>query len=644
MSFRLVPLAAAAAVIALACGDDRGPGAPTLPADAQPADAAAADGDAATPACTTPGATTCADPLTRQVCDDQGQVVLVACPEDFGCRDGACVPQVCTPGAGTGVCVSETSHERCADSGTQWELHECPGGHSCRVGVCAGPICTPGARICGGFFVVHECNEAGDAFEEAEQCPPGSACADGECLSPCQVNVKDGSYLGCEYWATDLGNVEEAAGKAIGLVVSVPLDGARTEVRITNTATGGLLNGAALGVADLFVEPGAVKVFALPTGFDIDGTGLTTNTFRLTTTSPVSVHQFNPLNGAGVYSNDASLLLPSQVTGGDYIVMAWPHREDAIATLRGFATVVATMPGSTEVQVTPTAAIAPSPGVAGIAAGTTRIFQLAQGQAINLTTAGSDHGDLTGTLIRANRQISVMAGHECANVPVGVSACDHLESQLFPVNSWGNRYVADAFEARSPSQIDIWRVMGGANGVTVTTNPPVPGYEEFELQRGTWVQFASSGSFEVVADGPIKIGHYLTGSAYPGAIKVCADSGLGPQSALGDPAFTLSVPVSRYLKRYAVLTPSGYRDDYLNIIARVNATVTVDGAPLDVPLVPVGDSGWGVARKRVSPGVHEIVGSSELGLTAYGYDCDVSYAYPGGLQLQGSQDLRQGTR
>lgn len=644
MSTRLIALAGLVALAAMGCGDDQGQAGPSPAADARVQDAPPGDDDAvATPPCV-PGDNACADPATRLVCDDQGQAVLVSCPEDFGCRAGVCVPQVCVPGAGTGACASETSHERCADSGTEWELHACPSGHTCRAGACAGPICIPGARICGGFFVVHECNAAGDAFEQVEQCPPGSACAEGECLSPCQVNVKDGSYLGCEYWAMDLANVEEAAAKAVGLVVSVPVDGARTEVRITNTATGALLSGASLGVADLFVEPGAVKVFALPTGFDIEGTGLTTNTFRLVTTSPVSVHQFNPLNGQGVYSNDASLLLPSQVTGGDYIVMGWPHRQDAIATLRGFATVVATMPGSTEVQVTPTAAIAPGPGVAGIAAGTTRVFQLAQGQAINLTTAGTDHGDLTGTLIRASRQVSVMAGHECANVPVGISACDHLESQLFPVNSWGNRYIADAFEARSPSQIDIWRVMAGANGVTVTTNPPVPGYEEFELQRGTWVQFASSASFEVVADGPIKIGHFLTGSAYPGAIKVCADAGLGPQSALGDPAFTLSVPMSRYLKRYAVLTPSGYRDDYLNIIARLDATVTVDGAPLDVPLVAVGESGWGVARKVVSPGVHEIVGSSELGLTAYGYDCDVSYAYPGGLQLQGSQDIRQGTR
>ena len=628
-----------AVVLAGGCG---APGSGARPVDAAgPSDGESADSaatDTAGPACTV-GVTTCADATARSVCDQDGVLRRVQCPDGHGCDDGACRPQVCEPGTSVGTCASPSSHEQCKSGGTGYEVRTCPAGTTCRAGVCAGPICIAGTRVCAGFTIVQECKADGTAWQQVEQCPQGSACAEGVCLSPCEVNLKDGSYLGCEYWALDLDNVQEAAAQTVGLVVSVPDDGARTEVRITLTATGALLDGQSLGVADLFVEPGEVEVFRLPTGFDVDGSGLTTNTFHLVTTSPVTVHQFNPLNGQGVYSNDASLLLPSQVLAGDYIVMSWPHRQDAVATLRGFATIVASMPGVTEVQVTPSAAVAAGPGVATIPAGTTRVFQLTQGQALNLETAGLDSGDLTGTLIRASRQVSVIAGHECANVPVGISACDHIESQLFPVDTWGSRYVADAFHPRSPGQIDIWRVMGGANGVRVETVPPVPGYEAFELQRGTWVQFASASAFEIVADGPILVGHYLSGSGYPGSIKVCADNGQGAQSALGDPAFTLPAPTTRYLKRYAVLTPSGYDEDYLNVVARAGSTVTVDGAPLGVPLVPVGDGTWGLARVAVDPGVHEVVGSSEFGLTAYGYDCDVSYAYPGGLRLQGTQDF-----
>src|SRR5690606_17454525 len=142
---------------------------------------------------------------------------------------------------------------------------------------------------------------------------------------------------------------------------------------------------------------------------------------------------------------------------------------DSIATLRGFATIIATQAGTTQVQVTPSANVVAGPGVAPIPKGTTRVFQLAQGQALNLESEGSDGGDLTGTHIRGNRQLTVVAGHECANVPVGISACDHIESQLFPIDTWGTRYVADTFHPRSSTQIDIWRVMAGANDVLVRT-------------------------------------------------------------------------------------------------------------------------------------------------------------------------------
>jgi hypothetical protein len=36
----------------------------------------------------------------------------------------------------------------------------------------------------------------------------------------------------------------------------------------------------------------------------------------------------------------------------------------------------------------------------------------------------------------------------------------------------------------------------------------------------------------------------------------------------------------------------------------------------------------------VTPGVHTLTASAPISITAYGYDCDVSYAYPGGLDLE----------
>ena len=93
-------------------------------------------------------------------------------------------------------------------------------------------------------------------------------------------------------------------------------------------------------------------------------------------------------------------------------------------------------------------------------------------------------------------------------------------------------------------------------------------------------------------------------------------------------------PVQQYLSTYTVLTPPGYTKNYINIVAPLETEVTVDNKLLNLPFEPVGDGEWGVIQLPVQEGVHEVEASSKVGLTAYGYDCDVSYAYPGGMRLK----------
>ena len=45
--------------------------------------------------------------------------------------------------------------------------------------------------------------------------------------------------------------------------------------------------------------------------------------------------------------------------------------------------------------------------------------------------------DLTGSRIVSNKPLSVFAGHQCADVPARVAACDHLYEQIPPTSTWG---------------------------------------------------------------------------------------------------------------------------------------------------------------------------------------------------------------
>lgn len=590
----------------------------------------------------------CPDEDNRAVCFEDGSGFdTYPCDAGKKCDGGYCKDLLCSPGEKNGECYGPTSVAICNASGTGWEGESCPDKVTCYLGECTTLGCPPEAKACKGVTAVQECLENADGEWEwvvTQQCEEG-LCMDGACLSSCEANVKEFSYLGCDYWAADLDNIEGGAAEAVAIVVSVPTSQSKSAtITITDMSRTPPveLSGLDLGVNNLDVAPGELQIFTLPLGRDVDGSVQTSRTFRVTSTSPVTVHQFNPLNGEDVYTNDASLLLPSNVGGTEYIVLSWPQKtvEDAILgtqTYRGFVSIVATQEGVTKVDVEPSTQVLAGANVPSMTAGGgPYLFYLERGDILNLESTGSVGSDLTGTLIRADKKIQVFSGHECANVPLSVNYCDHIEQQLYPVQSWGTHYVADAFSQRNGSQQDTWRVVAGADGVQVTLEPELQA--AFTLSKGEWKEFSTSQSFELNATGPVLLGHYLQGSNYPGFSPVCGTTGIG------DPAFALGVPVQQYLQEYIVLTPPGYQENYINIIHPKNSLiefqVNIDGqsvlevAPPGLNPVAVGSGEYAVLQLPVEPGVHTVSAQTAIGVTAYGYDCDVSYAYPGGLSLK----------
>jgi hypothetical protein len=604
-------------------------------ADGPPGDAPPADDlhpDPLPDTFCTPGEAVCLDIDTRGICTDDGSEYAVsACPEGQGCVEGYCFDQVCIPGAPKEECFDPVSFLACNESGTNWDAVACPPGLTCFAGECVAWQCEPGAKMCKGLTAVQECQETQpDQFEWVivETCS-GGLCKDGECIGACEANLKLNTYLGCNYWATDLDNIEGGQLEPVGLVVSAPSSYGEAEITVTDTSTGLKLSSAELGGAPLLVQPGQLQTYLLPPFHDLDGSGHTKRSFRIDATQPVTVHQFNPLVGENVFTNDASLLLPDYAGGTEHLVMSWKLRT-WVSTLRGFATVVATQPGSTNVTVTAAAGIIAGPGVPSMVKGQSQAFVLEQGDVLNLEVTGSEGADLTGTHILSDKKVAVFGGHECANIHVEYERCDHIEQQLFPVAAWGTTYLADPFHARTATHTDTWRILAGQNGVTVTLDPPVAG--PFTLNMGQWVEFDAAEPFVAKGSGKFLLGHYLQSCNYPGHAVFCTDT--AGALGIGDPAFTLAVPVGQYLEEYVFLTPQGYTEDYVNVLHQPGAAVLIDGQPLTQPGVPVGQGEWVLVQEPVEAGVHTVTADSPVGVTAYGYGCHVSYAYPGGLKLE----------
>jgi len=534
---------------------------------------------------------------------------------------------VCVAGQLEG-CAGERSFEVCNETGTGTFVAQCPGNSLCTDGRCEQALCALGTTQCVGIEAVATCVD-GSGYVDPQACGVGQACDEGGCKDLCTINAKVSSYIGCEYWSTDLDNYDDAIGQPHAIVVSNPNPELTAEIVVTRGYEGVVDHGGPAEIA-----PGGQGVYLIPPTANISAVEVSDFAFRVTSNIPVTAHQFNPLNNVDVYSNDGTLLLPTNALGTDYLAMSWEMRGQP--PLRGFVTIVNTSGQDNRVTVTVSAATAPGPEITRMAAGELRDFLLGPGQVLNLETAEA-MDDLTGTLVHGQLPVAVFGGHECANVVVGIDRCDHIESQLFPIATWSTLYVGTKFFPRG-SEPDIWRIMAVADGTTIQTDPWIEGVTGAILQAGRFVEFESRRDFVLETNQPVSVGHYMVGSNWFGIPRVC-NSGIdaGNPTGIGDPALTMAVPVSQYRTDYLLLTPGAYAEDYLNIVTAPGTVVILDGEPVpEEAFEPVGDEDerFVVAHMAVADGPHRLESDGPFGLDAYGYDCHVSYAYPGGLNLE----------
>lgn len=649
------------------------------------------------------------------------------CP-DGTCNEGFCVPSSCA--AGEKIC-SGNAALTCSSTGDGWDKVECVGSQ-CVDGVCTG--CTPGATVCQGMDV-HTCQPDGGDFTFTETCPQscfggvcsdcplgqkrcaagelveqclpngqwqiiddcnakGANCTAGFCISACNPDPKFLSNSGCDYWALDMDNHPAAENSPFAIVVA-NLGDESTDVRVyqKDSATAN----SALVRTDT-VAPGALQVIQLPPR-NMGTAGLFYTGYRLQSDGPIVAYQFNPLDNVDVFSNDASLLLPANAFGKEYIVasrfeflgggpsvplgtscsaicnqfdgglcISGPDGEQCTYPYRGTVSVVAKEVDTT-VWVRPTARTQAGGAMQTMMPGQQYSYTLQPFQVLNIRS-DEDGTDLTGTEITSDKAVGVFSGHMAAVTSTECCA-DHLEQMMFPVKTWGKTYLATKSFPRIAEK-DYWRVIGSEEGTTVTFAPSSVMASQ-TLGRGEFFEFSSAQDFMVTADKPVMLIQTLASSGEVPLSSSCTDSGdcaldqfcsngnecitycasstdtscdsgttctCNPDGALcycapvGDPAMLLAAPVEQFRDDYVFLTPNKYIDDYINVIAPSGATVTLDGTVLVSSLyTAIPGTGFKVARIKVNDGVHTIASSEPVGVIAYGYDRDVSYGYPAGLNL-----------
>jgi hypothetical protein len=234
-------------------------------------------------------------------------------------------------------------------------------------------------------------------------------------------------------------------------------------------------------------------------------------------------------------------------------------------------------------------------------------------------------------------------------------ACDHVEEQLLPLIAWGVETVLARYAPRDTltetTDPALWRIVAGADGMTVYFDPPVDsvGASYHFDNMGQVLQFESPIDHYASAElddppdpeepgAPFFAYQMMTGRFYVG----------GGSYQWGDPMMLLSPPAGQYLDRYVFNTDNNFdfAFDRVIVVRPVGAQVDLDclGVLPDSDFVPVGSSDFEVGRFALdyngvdvgicTDGPHSIVSDEPFGLSVVGEDFANSYGYLGGVGVR----------
>jgi hypothetical protein len=535
--------------------------------------------------------------------------------------------------------------------------------------------CKPGETSCQGERL-SVCNQEGDGWDTVEDCSDTNLrCAAGKCrdvTAACADAMNKRSYIGCEYWAATFTNASlnkdeygnTLSGEPFFFALAVANDGFEDANLHINDGPLGIVN-------EDYVVPGGEMLLIenLPWKKDLKephnaqgvfaSRKVSNGGYHITSTRPVTVYQFSPLdytvNQRFSYTNDASLLLPAHVYDDEYIAVTRPSLtiESSLAQRQsrpGFVAIIGPKDGPTTLEITssaytlasdatsnaPLADLVPGQKVSNVVVKPFEVLQILSGQSNscpNRVACGSSRFccatpreyDLSGTVVKvlSGPAPAVFAGHDCTFVPYDKFACDHLEEQMFPLSTWGTRYLCAHNVTQDPKEPTVWRILSGSNGNQVNFDPPSV-HGATTLDKGDFIEVTSLADFEVIGTGRLSVAQFMVGQNFT------SDTNPPPN---GDPAMAMAVPVEQYRTSYTFLAPSSYVHNYLTVIHAQGAYPLLDGIVIAGDTVDIA-GGHSRTNLEIDGGIHRIESSTPFGIMVYGVGRYTSYMYPGGLDLE----------
>jgi len=324
----------------------------------------------------------------------------------------------------------------------------------------------------------------------------------------------------------------------------------------------------------------------------------------------------------------ATLCLPVSTLGREYYSINFTqYAQPRLTDSYSYFFVVATEDNTT-VEITPTANT-----VGGKPGGTAFTETLQKGEIYQVLSTT----DLTGSIVRSVdngdgcKRIAVFSGAGRIGIGCGnsVTTSDNLFQQVYPVNTWGKRYITVPSLTRPRN---FYRIIRPDASTTVKVNGSVvpPG----AFTNDFYYEFESINSNLIEADKPIMVAQYFTTQA------------CGEQTGNGDPEMIYLNPVEQTIRDVTLtsmrLISQQANHHYINIVLPnvpgATGSLRIDGVSVGGFLPVPSDPAYAYVQYETGLGTHRITCDSGFNAIAYGFGSAESYGYSAGTNLR---DLNQ---
>jgi len=354
------------------------------------------------------------------------------------------------------------------------------------------------------------------------------------------------------------------------------------------------------------IDPSKVASVSLSPGDDLSTSGtITNNGFIVATTNPSDKVGASYLSRQTA-TTDTTYLFDSTALGTSYVAagyqqdIGYPSQLSIVGTANG-----------TTVTITPALAFG-----SGQAAGTPFSFTIDKGQAVMFTSQ-----DVTGSMINSSSPIAVFGGNQCADVPAGAYACDHLLTALPSTDHFTSTAVVPFTVGTegAGSAGNLIRVVAATDGTVVQYN----GATVATLNAGQFFDFNGGTGGIVTSSSPVEVMEFLTSQS--------THSGTTP----GDPAISWIPGVDQWLSDYIFSTPVGseaYVNNFLDIAIHTSdlGSLMLDGSAVPgSDCVALGATSYSTCEIAIAAGSGEILDTNPFLLLIDGgttYDSFLTFA------------------